>query len=145
MLCALLSIAKSTRAFYGIKLASLGFHNGQDELLLAISETGTQVSVMADQLMIRPSTVSKMLDRLVDRGLVERIGDLQDARRTLIRITPAGLEARQQLLDMRDKVDAELAKALNGKPPHPDDRELSTIDHLNDCAIALAKQLRRLR
>ena len=76
LVCALLSVSKSTRALTRIKLAERDFHNGQDELLLALDEEAAiPVSKLADELKVRPSTVSKMLERLVRKGLVERSVD----------------------------------------------------------------------
>ena len=73
LVAVLLSISKSTRALVGLKLNEVGFHNGQDELLLAL-DTSTPISVskLAGELNVRPSTVSKMLDRLIDARTVER-------------------------------------------------------------------------
>jgi DNA-binding MarR family transcriptional regulator len=136
---ALLSISKSMRALQGIKLASLGFHNGQDELLMAIDTKGETVSIVAEHLSIRPSTVSKMMDRLVAKGLVERIGDARDGRRTLIRITPAGIEARKMLVRARSELDSELASAMNA------DRCAEVTRELEDFAQYIASRLRRLR
>lgn len=144
-LAALLSIAKVTRAIYGIKLAAIGFHNGQDELLLAIDPAGLPVSVMAEQLMVRPSTVSKMMDRLVDKGLVERTGDARDARRTIIHLTAAGKDAQNSLVETRKAVDAELVKALNNGLPAGSNGGDEAADCLAMCAAALTKHLRRLR
>lgn len=136
---ALLSISKSTRALQGIKLATLGFHNGQDELLMAIDSKGATVSAVAEQLAIRPSTVSKMMDRLVAKGLVERIGDARDGRRTLIRITPAGIEARGMLSQARAELDAELGAAM------PPDKRADVTRYLEEFAHYIAARLRRLR
>lgn len=110
----LLSISKSTRALTGLKLTELGFHNGQDELLLALNEeVSVSVSRLADELCVRPSTVSKMLDRLVAAGLVARINDNRDARKTMVRITPAGLDARSLLLRMRENLEVELVSSFS--------------------------------
>jgi DNA-binding MarR family transcriptional regulator len=144
-LAALLCIAKSTRAIYGLKLATMGLHNGQDELLIAIGSEGTTVSVLADRLMVRPSTVSKMMDRLIEKDLVDRFGDHRDARRTLIRITQAGSAMRERLIEMRSEVDAELAKAMNAGSPSSAEGGACTPAHLAACAAALVKHLRRLR
>ena len=111
----LLSISKATRALMRIKLAELGFHNGQDELLLALDEEApVSVSTLAETLSVRPATVSKMLDRLVQKGMVERIENKSDARRTMVRVMPAGLDARSILLNMRAKLEAELISSFPG-------------------------------
>lgn len=85
----------SPRAFLGIRLAETGFHDGQDGTMLALEPTqAVTVSAPAGRLAVRPSTVSRMLDRLVARTLVERAADKRDPRRTVVRITPRRLEAR---------------------------------------------------
>ncbi|KQT50201.1 hypothetical protein ASG43_21850 [Aureimonas sp. Leaf454] len=135
----LLSVSKSTRALTGIKLAELGFHNGQDELLLALDEEApVSVSHVADELAVRPSTISKMIDRLVAKGLVERAGDHRDARRTMVRITPRGLDARSRLLAMRSALEKEL------KTAYPSDFG-SLVQPLETIASVLKQRLHRLR
>lgn len=109
----LLSIAKRTRALFGCKLAEAGFHAGQDHLLVTLKpDDPFAVSALAESLDVRPSTVSKMVDRLVDKGLVERIGNTGDARKTMIRITPAGLEARTLILRIWEGVSSDFFSAL---------------------------------
>lgn len=110
---ALLSISKSTRVLVALKLKKLGFYNGQDELLFALDETApTIVSHLAEEIAVRPSTVSKMLDRLIKAGMVERKVDVRDGRRIMVQITPAGLEARVRLQALRDELEAELIAPL---------------------------------
>jgi DNA-binding MarR family transcriptional regulator len=135
----LIAISKSTRALRGMKLAELGLHNGQDELLMAADLKGCTVSVIADRLAIRPSTVSKMLDRLVERGLMERRADRQDGRRTILRITDAGVLARVQVIKARQELEDDLAKSL-GAALH-----LTVASSLVECQTHLSDRLRRLR
>ena len=40
-----------------------------------------------------------MLKRLTQKGLVERLPDLDDARSTLVRLTPAGADLVEQIID----------------------------------------------
>ncbi|KQT53670.1 hypothetical protein ASG43_17690 [Aureimonas sp. Leaf454] len=139
LVSALLSISKSTRALTQLKLQELGFHNGQDELLLALDErVSTSVSKVADALCVRPSTVSKMMDRLVERGMVQRVKGVSDQRQTMVRITPAGLDARSRLLAMREKLEKELVAAFAG------DAE-AIIQTLDTVAQILRARLMRLR
>ena len=136
---ALLSISKSTRALMQLKLAEAAFYNGQDELLLALEEeVPVFVSRLADKLSVRPSTVSKMLDLLVTKGLVDRRNDPRDARRTLVQITTAGLDARSLLLKMRETLEVELVASLQGSVG-------ITAVVLESIAGLLRKRLNRLR
>ncbi|KQT54372.1 hypothetical protein ASG43_01825 [Aureimonas sp. Leaf454] len=135
----LISVSKSTRALTGIKLNQLGFYNGQDELILALDEKGPiSVSKLAADLSVRPSTVSKMLDRVTAAGYVERTLDKRDARRTIVKITPAGLDARSRLLLMREKLEKELISSF------PGDVE-AAIQALEEVAGTLRTRLLRLR
>jgi DNA-binding MarR family transcriptional regulator len=136
---ALLAISKSMRALRGIRLAELGFANGQDELLMAIPPSGLAVNEIADALMIRPSTVSKMGDRLVDKGLMERAPDPKDKRLTIMKLTSAGFGAREQVTAAQADLELELAKTM-------DEATLEAQQAcLKDCAEMLKGRLRRLR
>lgn len=113
----LFSISKTFRALLGLKLSELGLFNGQDELLLAIrGDEPLTVSVVADKLNVRPSTVSKMLDRLVEQGLVIRLPHGTDARRALVQITPAGREKSDGVLAVHESLEAFMANAIKGDP-----------------------------
>lgn len=51
---------------------------------------------LADLMAIHPSTLTGVLQRLVDRGLIERRGDPADRRRTLLRLTARGRRVDEQ-------------------------------------------------
>lgn len=133
---ALITLAKAARALHGLKLSELSFQNGQDELLIALDADGKTVSYVADTLDIRPSTVSKMVDRLEEKGLIVRIADPRDARRTMLKITVEGLAMRNEIEQAREGFGGEIAAAL------PDD---ITLENLEEFAGRLVKRLRRLR
>lgn len=135
----LLAISKAMRALRGIKLAALGFNNGQDELLMVIPEGGMAVNEIASALTIRPSTVSKMTDRLIEKGCMERVRDPRDRRLTVVRLTPAGMEAREQVTAVQADMEAELVRMM----------DVDTLEArqacLRDCADILKARLMRLR
>lgn len=133
----LLCIAKSFRALYGLKLAAAGLFNGQDELLLVLDDLGKTTTRVADALSIRPATVSKMTDRLIDGGFVTRSGDRADGRRTIIKITPEGTVLREQVLKARHEMNAELVRWA--------ERAGTGLDGLEAIADLLAFHLRRHR
>ena len=135
----LLSIAKSTRALFGLRLAELGLSNGQDEMLLALDEVEPiSVTALAEKLSVRPSTVSKALDRLVSRGMAQRYYYETDARQTLVRITPEGVDVRKRVTEMRENLEAELNAALAA-----DDGRTAVA--LRITSACLQAKLRRLR
>ena len=53
---------------------------------------GLPAGRLARLLHLHPSTVTGIVKRLVDRGLLSRTSDPPDRRRTLLRVTPAGTE-----------------------------------------------------
>lgn len=65
-------------------------------LILAQAETET-VSALASRLNVHISTVTGILDRLVEHGLVRRDEDPHDRRHVISRLTPEGDEVLRRL------------------------------------------------
>ena len=55
------------------------------------------MSDLADKLQITKQQLSKLINDLEDKALVERIHDTANRRRVYIRISPCGLEAMERL------------------------------------------------
>lgn len=71
------------------------------ELLRLLSDQpGTRVGEAADALGLVPNTVSTLVGRLVDAGLVLRRPDPADARAARLELSPA---ARRRIADRRDR------------------------------------------
>lgn len=140
ILPSLLSIAKSTRAFQALLLAEVGLHPGQDQLLDSLDPSNpSSVSMLADQLSVRPSTVSKMLDRLIARGLVARTPNSRDARQTMVQLTSAGEEAQVAIREIWQRLEADLTSSIPSGDLVALDRSLTHVGEI------LAQKLRRLR
>ena len=136
----LLSIAKSTRAFVALLLTEIGLHPGQDQLIDKLAaDRLISVSVLADQLAVRPSTVSKMLDRLVDKGLLVRSANDADARRTMVGLTDKGVEVQAAIRSIWNRLEQDLTGQLPLDDLDALDRSLAQTDAL------LSQKLRRLR
>ena len=87
-------------------------------LYLAAAEGGLRMSVLAARLHVTLSTVSGLVDRLVDAGFLARHDDPLDRRQVVVSATPAGLALierfrelnRRQLRDLLDRLpEADLA------------------------------------
>ena len=60
-------------------------------VLLSFSRKGSlPLGKMGERLMIHPTSVTNIVDRLEDQGLVRRLGHPTDRRTTLCEITPEG-------------------------------------------------------
>jgi len=66
-----------------------------------VAQEGARISDLAASSGITPSAMTRVLERLEDRGLVERIrGAQSDGRAAMVRITTDGRRTRQQLDDL---------------------------------------------
>ncbi len=94
----------------------------QSELLrLAAARHGITVADAAQELRLAPNTVSTLVGRLTDAGLLSRERGAQDARTALLAVTD---KARKRIAEFRD-LRAELAgQALAGLTA-PDQRALA--------------------
>jgi DNA-binding MarR family transcriptional regulator len=73
-------------------------------------EPGSSLSAVAEHLGVTPSTASMIADRLVQRGLVQRITHPDERRRIQLTATPSGEALLQQArAATREKVAAVLA------------------------------------
>lgn len=72
---------------------------------------GATVGEMADRLGISRPAATQSIDRLVRRGLVQRIGDVQDRRRVHLRLTARGeAVTRRTIADMERELDLVVEK-----------------------------------
>ena len=66
-------------------------------------------------LRVKPSTANGILDRMVDKGLVERSISGSDARRRIITITEKGLALQEQSHREFQKVEAVIRRGLTAE------------------------------
>jgi DNA-binding MarR family transcriptional regulator len=57
------------------------------------------LSEVADYLDVTRPTMSTMVDRLVQRGLVDRVSDPQERRRVILSLTPLGSAEMERVYD----------------------------------------------
>jgi DNA-binding MarR family transcriptional regulator len=78
-----------------------GLEPQQHQLLLSIkglpSSKKATVGVLAERMQLAHHSTVELLDRLEERGLVERRRDESDRRQVLVQITPAGEEILAEL------------------------------------------------
>jgi len=82
-------------------------------LTLLQREAGLSLSELSERLFAHPSTVSGIVDRLVQRGAVSRIADEQDRRGVRLSLTPGG---RRLLRKSPPPVQLGLSRALESLP-----------------------------
>src|ERR687885_570036 len=105
-------------------------------LLLISEEEGIRMRELARKLGGSFSNATVLVDRLVDRGLVERLADPQDRRVVLVRSTGEGRRLIEQLFTSWQILSAPLLEAL-------DPQDLSTVRAALRALLKAARQDRR--
>ena len=76
-------------------------------------ESGRPIGELAQQLSMNPPTMTKLIDRMVAAGLVQRIVDDEDSRRVLVFITDVGLVLFGKLSQRATEFHRNLTESLN--------------------------------
>jgi DNA-binding MarR family transcriptional regulator len=95
---------------------SLNLGIGQLKTLFFISNRGaTTTGKLATALKVTPTNVTGIIDRLLEKDLITRIGDPDDRRVLVLRTTPKGDELVAELRQKRRERMTELFKNLSDK------------------------------
>lgn len=86
------AIAGLARSFE-VVLEGQGLTIQKYRVLAYLGFSPATASELAYRLTVRPPTVTRLVDGLAERGLVERRTDERDRRRTTMALTPAGRDA----------------------------------------------------
>ena len=79
-------------------------------LAFARSQPGASLNNLAEHLGLTPASTSKMVDGLVERGLLERKTSIEDRRRITLTLTPSGYTVWKESFQLTQ---AYLAKRLS--------------------------------
>jgi DNA-binding MarR family transcriptional regulator len=109
-------------------------HRGSDltlpqfrSLLFLQRNPGAALRDVADHLGLTPPTVSKMINGLFGRGLIERPGSAVDRRRVELRLTARG----STLIDrVRGETATKFAERLEKLPPSEREKMISSLESL---------------
>lgn len=83
----------------------LTFASYEALMLLSFTRRGElPLGKMSDRLMVHPASITNTVDRLEERGLVERRRDERDKRRILAAITPAGRQIAADATEPLNKI-----------------------------------------
>ena len=81
------------------RMSRFGMTPAQTHVLLHLHQSGGQLPQreLLDSLKVKPSTVNGILDRMEEKGLVERTVSGTDARQRLVALTLAGRKREEQV------------------------------------------------
>jgi MarR family transcriptional regulator, transcriptional regulator for hemolysin len=91
---------------------------------------------LAEVLELQPISLVRLLDRLVEHGLVERRSDPRDRRANRLFLTPAGRQLSDDLDSLRDAIAADV---LQGIPATTIETSLKALKDVKDRIKALAE------
>lgn len=110
-------------------IACCGMTVAQAATLEALADGGVRLGELCRRLGIAPSTLSRNVDRLVERGLVEREPDPDDRRALRAELTDEGREAAAAVR----RFEADFAREILGRLTDPQ----RTIDALDELLAAV--------
>lgn len=107
----------------------------QMRVLMLLSAVGeARMSDLAHQLGISPSTLSSLVDRLVEPQFVTRRDDAHDRRSVLVSLAPAG----NQLLDQFNELGADALRSLLEQLTPT---EIVTVNQAIELLVAAARRV----
>ena len=96
------------------RMSRFGMTPAQTHVLRYLRQNGGQMlqRELLENLKVKPSTVNGILDRMEEKGLVERSVSGTDARQRVVALTPAGLEREAEAKQSFLEAEALIAKGL---------------------------------
>ena len=91
------------------RMSRFGMTPAQTHVLRYLRQNGGQMPQreLLENLRVKPSTVNGILDRMEEKGLVERSVSGTDARQRVVVLTPAGIEREAEALIARGLTEEE--------------------------------------
>ena len=96
------------------RMSRFGMTPAQTHVLRYLRQNGGQMPQreLLENLRVKPSTVNGILDRMEEKGLVERSVSGTDARQRVVALTPAGLEREAEAKQSFLEAEALIARGL---------------------------------
>src|SRR5689334_14289494 len=88
---------------------------------------GHAMGELAEREAINPPTLTKLIDRMVGKSMVQRAADPEDSRRVLVYATDAGLDLLEELQGKVDAHHAALRALLGDRNARQLERLLTTL------------------
>ena len=106
--------AHLTRERMDARMSRFGMTPAQTHVLLHLHQSGGQLPQreLLDSLKVKPSTVNGILDRMEEKGLVERTVSGTDARQRLVALTLAGRKREEQVKQAFLEAEALIVRGL---------------------------------
>jgi MarR family transcriptional regulator, transcriptional regulator for hemolysin len=98
-------VARMLRTYADYKAGQFGITRAQWVVLARLDRfEGLKQSELAEMLDLQPITLTRLLDRLCDGGLIERRADPNDRRAKRLYLTPAARPLLERLSDLGEEL-----------------------------------------
>ena len=133
----IMDVARMLKTYADQRARQFGISRAQWAVLIRIERSeGLKQSELAELLDLQPISLTRLLDRLADNGLIERRADPNDRRANRLYLAPAA----KPLLGRLTELGADMMETvLEGLDAKSIDRMLSELGMLKDnlrCAIS---------
>ncbi len=113
-------------------LGEVGIHFGQARVLVSLMQHGKLTQREIGQgLHIKPATVTNMVKKMDESGLIDRRRDINDDRIINVTLTSKGKKAADFTITVMDQIEDEIRSELNRKEidilRHPLERVRNTL------------------
>jgi MarR family transcriptional regulator for hemolysin len=106
-------VARMLRTCADSKATEFGMTQAQSAVLVRLDRLeGLKQSKLAEMLELRPISLTRLLDRLCARGLIERRSDPSDRRAKQLFLTPAARPLLERLGDLGEELMATVLSAI---------------------------------
>jgi DNA-binding MarR family transcriptional regulator len=123
-------VSRLARARFDQRARSVGVTRSQWRVLFQLHRfPGLTQSALADNLEVERITIGRIIDRLVEAGLVERRGDPEDRRVWRVHLLPAAHKFIDKLNVIASELEAELMSRIQ---PEVQQIVMSTLISLRD-------------
>jgi MarR family transcriptional regulator, transcriptional regulator for hemolysin len=126
----IMDVARMLRTYADQRARQFGISRAQWAVLIRIDRTeGLKQSELAEILDLQPISLTRLLDRLADSGLIERRADPNDRRAKRLFLKPAARPMLEQLAELGKDT---MATVLEGLEPKSNERLLRDLGLMKD-------------
>ena len=126
----IVDVARMLRTFADQRARQFGISRAQWVVLMRLDRSeGLKQSELAEILDLAPISLTRLLDRLAENGLIERRDDPNDRRANRLYLTPAARPLIEQLSKLGNEMMETVLDGLDGKA---NERLLRDLTQLKD-------------
>ena len=126
----IVDVARMLRTYADQRARQFGISRAQWVVLIRLDRSeGLKQSELAEMLDLTPISLTRLLDRLAESGLIERRADPNDRRANRLYLMPAARPLIERLTELGNEMMEVVLEGLDGKA---NERLLRDLTHIKD-------------